>query len=230
MKAQLTILPVAAMLAASITLFSTGCGDSEPPHDESHMEVDHHQHAPAEHDHAAGEHSHAAGGHMQHMDEVRAWLKEELKDQYDQPVPAVTAAMLAQGKEVYGRTCVTCHGASGKGDGPAAMAFEQKPADFTDAAHSKYYSDAGRILIIEKGVEGTPMTGWANILSADEIHAVYGYVRSLRETPDDVVATDGAYACPMHPEITSDQPGKCSKCGMNLVLKDAPHDHGEHAD
>lgn len=27
------------------------------------------------------------------------------------------------------------------------------------------------------------------------------------------------YICPMHPEETSDQPGKCSKCGMALVLK-----------
>ena len=28
-----------------------------------------------------------------------------------------------------------------------------------------------------------------------------------------------AYSCPMHPEVTSDQPGKCPKCGMNLVKK-----------
>lgn len=26
-----------------------------------------------------------------------------------------------------------------------------------------------------------------------------------------------AYSCPMHPEVTSDKPGKCSKCGMDLV-------------
>lgn len=26
-----------------------------------------------------------------------------------------------------------------------------------------------------------------------------------------------AFSCPMHPEITSDKPGKCSKCGMALV-------------
>lgn len=29
------------------------------------------------------------------------------------------------------------------------------------------------------------------------------------------------YTCPMHPEIVSDAPGKCPKCGMALVLKDS---------
>jgi hypothetical protein len=27
------------------------------------------------------------------------------------------------------------------------------------------------------------------------------------------------YTCPMHPEVTLDKPGKCPKCGMNLVKK-----------
>ncbi len=27
------------------------------------------------------------------------------------------------------------------------------------------------------------------------------------------------YTCPMHPEVTSDKPGKCPKCGMTLVKK-----------
>ncbi|MBN8836157.1 MAG: hypothetical protein J0I09_02780 [Sphingobacteriia bacterium] len=26
------------------------------------------------------------------------------------------------------------------------------------------------------------------------------------------------YSCPMHPEVTSDKPGKCPKCGMDLNL------------
>jgi hypothetical protein len=30
------------------------------------------------------------------------------------------------------------------------------------------------------------------------------------------------YTCPMHPEISSPKPGKCPKCGMNLVPKAAP--------
>ena len=30
------------------------------------------------------------------------------------------------------------------------------------------------------------------------------------------------HACPMHPEVTSDRPGKCPKCGMALVPKESP--------
>lgn len=34
---------------------------------------------------------------------------------------------------------------------------------------------------------------------------------------------DHVYACPMHPEVTSHDPGKCSKCGMNLIKQKEPH-------
>jgi DNA-directed RNA polymerase subunit RPC12/RpoP len=30
------------------------------------------------------------------------------------------------------------------------------------------------------------------------------------------------YTCPMHPEVTSDQPGRCPKCGMKLLATQAP--------
>lgn len=40
------------------------------------------------------------------------------------------------------------------------------------------------------------------------------------------------YTCPMHPEIVSDQPGNCPKCGMTLVPREtegeAPNGHGGH--
>jgi type IV pilus biogenesis protein CpaD/CtpE len=35
------------------------------------------------------------------------------------------------------------------------------------------------------------------------------------------------YTCPMHPEIISNQPGRCPKCGMNLVLKTPAASEGQ---
>ncbi len=35
--------------------------------------------------------------------------------------------------------------------------------------------------------------------------------------PNQNMAT--TYSCPMHPEVMSDKPGKCPKCGMDLVKK-----------
>ena len=34
-------------------------------------------------------------------------------------------------------------------------------------------------------------------------------------------ATASSYTCPMHPEVVRGEPGKCPKCGMNLVPKAA---------
>lgn len=36
--------------------------------------------------------------------------------------------------------------------------------------------------------------------------------------------SESAYTCPMHPEVISDKPGKCPKCGMELVEKEN-HQH-----
>ena len=39
----------------------------------------------------------------------------------------------------------------------------------------------------------------------------------------------GEYSCPMHPDVKSDKPGKCPKCGMNLVKKgEEGGGHGGH--
>jgi hypothetical protein len=37
----------------------------------------------------------------------------------------------------------------------------------------------------------------------------------------------GAFVCPMHPEVASDQAGRCPKCGMKLVAREEEQ-HEEH--
>ncbi|MEX2217544.1 MAG: heavy metal-binding domain-containing protein [Phycisphaerales bacterium] len=33
-------------------------------------------------------------------------------------------------------------------------------------------------------------------------------------------AAPAEYVCPMHPEVTSNEPARCPKCGMTLVKKE----------
>lgn len=43
--------------------------------------------------------------------------------------------------------------------------------------------------------------------------------------PTDRTLGEGVkYTCPMHPEVTSDKPAKCSKCGMDLVPQKKPEE------
>lgn len=39
----------------------------------------------------------------------------------------------------------------------------------------------------------------------------------------------GQYTCTMHPEVVKHEPGKCPKCGMDLVKKEGDaHDSTDH--
>jgi len=46
-------------------------------------------------------------------------------------------------------------------------------------------------------------------------------VKKSVKTETSVNKSEGlvTYTCPMHSDVTSDKPGKCPKCGMNLVAK-----------
>ena len=85
------------------------------------------------------------------------------------------------GKELYGKTCVPCHGAGGKGDGPVATNMTVKPADLT-AARLKHGNSDGEVFTNIK--EGIPpdmkMRAFKTKLSDTDIWNVVNYIRSLQ--------------------------------------------------
>lgn len=131
---------------------------------------------------APGAASHASPDHMQHMAEVRTALQAKLGAAYDAPVPHLEHADMARGAETFAQLCSPCHGPAGKGDGPAGAALDPRPADLTDPAHARTYSDAGRVDIIRHGIPlpGSPMVGFGASLDDAATLDLYAYVASLR--------------------------------------------------
>jgi len=43
--------------------------------------------------------------------------------------------------------------------------------------------------------------------------------KAVAAAPKDSTASKAVYTCPMHPEVISDKPGQCPKCGMDLEIK-----------
>jgi mono/diheme cytochrome c family protein len=89
-----------------------------------------------------------------------------------------TPAVLAHGKELFA-ACTACHGASGKGDGPAAVALKPPPRDFASPkGWTRGYTLADIYVSITEGVQGTGMGAFGTLSPADRF-ALAHYIESL---------------------------------------------------
>src|SRR5690606_4649488 len=61
-----------------------------------------------------------------------AQLRRALVEAYKLRLAPRTAPDVARGKALYAQHCAACHGADGKGDGPAAKGLEPAPSNFHD--------------------------------------------------------------------------------------------------
>jgi mono/diheme cytochrome c family protein len=87
-----------------------------------------------------------------------------------------TANVIAIGQKLYVENCLTCHGATGKGDGPGAAALEKKPADL-DARIKAGATDGELFWKISEG--RSPMISWKGSLSETQRWALVSYLRTL---------------------------------------------------
>jgi mono/diheme cytochrome c family protein len=89
----------------------------------------------------------------------------------------------AKGAAKFKELCTSCHGEAGKGDGPAAVALNPKPANFADPVRAAAATDEYIVSMIKEGGaangKSALMASWKGALNDAQIQDVAAYVRSL---------------------------------------------------
>ena len=97
------------------------------------------------------------------------------------------------GRKLYASYCVTCHGADGRGHGPAAAALNPKPRDFTSGAfyfdanaNAKTGEDIDLARVIREGPAafgGSPaMPGWKQTFSEQQVRDLVAFVQRMAKS------------------------------------------------
>jgi high-affinity iron transporter len=96
----------------------------------------------------------------------------------------VTPISLANGKKIYEANCAICHGLTGKANGPIAHQFNPPPAVLADPTKTgdKQTVAYDNFQVINVGIAGTGMVGWADLLTEPEIWDVTYYIRTFSNT------------------------------------------------
>jgi ubiquinol-cytochrome c reductase cytochrome b subunit len=94
------------------------------------------------------------------------------------PPTAGAQKAIAAGRLIYEGECLPCHGASGKGDGPAALALPKRVtvSDLTSPAVT-VYSDSSLFEIVAHGRADMP--AFESILTGTQLWQVIDYMRTL---------------------------------------------------
>jgi mono/diheme cytochrome c family protein len=107
------------------------------------------------------------------------------------PPPPNTAESRARGADLYGTlACWTCHGDTGRGDGPTADALKNEdgtPARPTDLTRPWTFlggSEPADIAArVASGVGGTPMPGYTGVVEGTQLWELAYHVRSIARAP-----------------------------------------------
>jgi copper transport protein len=89
-------------------------------------------------------------------------------------------ASLKIGADLFTKNCAVCHGAQGRGNGPAVADLSIKPPDYGNG-HLDIHTDGDIFYWIQNGIsQGSPMPAFKGKLTDDQIWHLVNYVRRLR--------------------------------------------------
>src|SRR5712691_3635072 len=149
--------------------------------------------------HAAAPHPQGVGAHSRGSLSL-AFLAAPAGRVLAPPSEAQQPGDPAQGKVIYEKKCLLCHGEKGDGNGPAAPLLDPKPRDFTKGKYKIRTSASGQppadgdlFRIISDGMPGTSMPAW-KVLSEKDRWNLVAYVKSFAggafkdsvEKPEDI--------------------------------------------
>jgi len=100
---------------------------------------------------------------------------------------------VAAGRVLYEKSCASCHGERGLGDGSAGKGMNPAPPPIGTAAQMHGVSPAMMYRIVSIGVAGTPMASFATALTPEQRWNVVAYVNSLRTTRAQELQGEGLY-------------------------------------
>ncbi len=107
------------------------------------------------------------------------WNAPSSADNNKNPLAGNTS-VLAEAKTLYTANCVPCHGDKGRGDGPAAIGLNPKPADHSSLAVQSE-SDGSLFWKLSEG--RSPMPGYKKIFSDQQRWELINYIRTLAKSP-----------------------------------------------
>lgn len=88
---------------------------------------------------------------------------------------ALTEESVARGQILFAQNCAMCHGDTGRGDGPAGINLNPRPADFL--VHVPYHGDQSLFGWITTGVQGTGMPAFGDQLTENQRWDLVNFLR-----------------------------------------------------
>jgi len=90
--------------------------------------------------------------------------------------------VLLEGERIYQTkgTCFTCHGTTGRGDGPAGIELNPRPRNFTNPTFHELRTDGELFWVIRNGSPGSQMFSYSpSVITEEEAWKVIHYLRTF---------------------------------------------------